>query len=289
MESNEDDQASTDLASTIGNTSIKEKRDSDDDDEPEMALKLVVVGDGTTGKTSLCTRFAQKNFNKKYTQTVGVDFFSRLMMLKPKISVLLQIWDIGGQSLSTNMLANYLYGAHAVLFVYDVVSATTFENLAEWIERVKSITKNYEKQPIFALIGNKTDMEHRRTQPIFALIGNKTDMEHRRTVRIDKHNKLAQNSTMNAFYVSAKTGDSVDLCFRQIAGLIMGVNLSKTDLESDISIVKAPVTVCEVEEPPRKQLSEAAQPASVGESLPIPPDPKKLNDSSRHSSVCSVQ
>uniref|UniRef100_A0A914Q1T0 Ras-related protein Rab-28 n=1 Tax=Panagrolaimus davidi TaxID=227884 RepID=A0A914Q1T0_9BILA len=223
MESNEDDQASTDLASTIGNTSIKEKRDSDDDDEPEMALKLVVI------------------------------------------------WDIGGQSLSTNMLANYLYGAHAVLFVYDVVSSTTFENLAEWIERVKSITKNYEKQPIFALIGNKTDMEHRRT------------------VRIDKHNKLAQNSTMNAFYVSAKTGDSVDLCFRQIAGLIMGVNLSKTDLESDISIVKAPVTVCEVEEPPRKQLSEAAQPASVGESLPIPPDPKKLNDSSRHSSVCSVQ
>uniref|UniRef100_A0A914YJC8 Uncharacterized protein n=1 Tax=Panagrolaimus superbus TaxID=310955 RepID=A0A914YJC8_9BILA len=171
------------------------------------------------------------------------------------------------------MLANYLYGAHAVLFVYDVISATTFENLAEWIERVKSITRNYEKQPIFALIGNKTDMEHRRT------------------VRIDKHNKLAQNSTMNAFYVSAKTGDSVDLCFRQIAGLIMGVNLSKTDLESDISIVKAPVTVCEVEEqPPQKHhLSEAAQPASVGESLPIPPDPKKLNDSSRHSSVCSVQ
>lgn len=70
----------------------------------------------------------------------------------------------------------------------------------------------------------------------------------------------------------------------------MGVNLSKTDLESDISIVKAPVTVCEVEDPPpQKALTEAAQPASVGESLPIPPDPKKLNDSSRHSSVCSVQ
>ena len=68
MGSREEDKPSIDLASTIGNTSIEERRDSDDDDEPEKALKLVVVGDGTTGKTSLCTRFAQKNFNKKYTQ-----------------------------------------------------------------------------------------------------------------------------------------------------------------------------------------------------------------------------
>lgn len=72
MESNEEDQASTDLASTIGNTSIEEKRNSDDDDEPEQSLKLVVVGDGTTGKTSLCTRFAQKNFNKKYAQVYSL-------------------------------------------------------------------------------------------------------------------------------------------------------------------------------------------------------------------------
>lgn len=52
-------------------------------------------------------------------------------------------------------------------------------------------------------------------QPVhMALIGNKTDLEHRRTVRIDKHTRFADQYGMSSHYVSAKTGDSVDLSFK---------------------------------------------------------------------------
>ncbi|KAE9555025.1 hypothetical protein FO519_001771 [Halicephalobus sp. NKZ332] len=257
----EDEQSgNNDIVSTLGNTSLRD-RDSEDEESAEQVLKLVVVGDGTVGKSSLCTRFAQKNFNKKYAQTIGVDFFSRRIILPRNVSVLLQIWDIGGQSLAANMLSNYLFGAHAVLFIYDVMNTATFENLGDWIETIKRLTKNYEK----------------------------ADMEHRRSVRIDKHNKFAEKAGMSSYYTSAKTGDSVDLCFKQITAAILGIQLSKTDIESEITVVKAPVTVCDTDEHPVKPaVMEVKQPHSVKESLPID-NAKKVDHTNRHSSVCSIQ
>lgn len=56
-----------------------------------------------------------------------------------------QLWDIGGQSLSASMLQNYLYGAHGIVFVYDVTNAATFESLNDWVSAVKKITKQLEK------------------------------------------------------------------------------------------------------------------------------------------------
>ena len=47
-------------------------------------LKIVLLGDGTTGKTSIATRLAQNNFEKSYHQTLGVDFFLRRLELPGK-------------------------------------------------------------------------------------------------------------------------------------------------------------------------------------------------------------
>ena len=56
--------------------------DLDDDSSlREHQLKVVLVGDGTAGKTSIITRFCQNNFDKGYNQTVGVDFFLRRIVL----------------------------------------------------------------------------------------------------------------------------------------------------------------------------------------------------------------
>ncbi len=66
--------------------------DSDDDDGIiERTLKIVVVGDGASGKTSLCSRFAQDNFGRQYMQTIGLDFFSRRITLPGNVNVLLQV------------------------------------------------------------------------------------------------------------------------------------------------------------------------------------------------------
>ena len=49
--------------------------------EAGQQIKIVLLGDGTTGKTSLATRISQNNFTKKYDQTLGVDFYLRRLEL----------------------------------------------------------------------------------------------------------------------------------------------------------------------------------------------------------------
>ncbi|CAD5224932.1 unnamed protein product [Bursaphelenchus xylophilus] len=207
---------------------------SSDDEEDEKIIKVVILGDGTCGKTSLCTRFAQRDFTGKYAQTIGVDFFNRRIAMPHGVNVLFQLWDIGGQSLSTNMLGKYIYDADCIVFVYDVTNSASFDSVTDWVGVVKKINKHQEKGVHMALVGNKTDLEHRRT------------------VRIDKHTRFADQYVMSSHYVSAKTGDSVDLSFKLIAAEVMGIQLTKTDVELAINTVEAPVAVLDDNAPHRE-------------------------------------
>jgi Ras-related protein Rab-28 len=52
--------------------------DSDDEDDiKSMQFKVILLGDGAVGKTSIAMRFADDQFSQNYKQTVGVDFFIR--------------------------------------------------------------------------------------------------------------------------------------------------------------------------------------------------------------------
>ena len=88
---------------------------SDSDDEPEnLQYKVVILGNGTVGKTSIINRFIEDSFAKFYKQTVGVDFFVKRLELPGDVYVALQVWDIGGQSIFGMMIGTYIYEANAV-------------------------------------------------------------------------------------------------------------------------------------------------------------------------------
>uniref|UniRef100_A0A8C5X379 Ras-related protein Rab-28 n=1 Tax=Malurus cyaneus samueli TaxID=2593467 RepID=A0A8C5X379_9PASS len=165
--------------------------DSEEEESPDRQLKLVVLGDGTTGKTSLATRFAQETFGKQYKQTIGLDFFLKRILLPGNLNVTLQVWDVGGQTIGGKMLDKYIYGAQGILLVYDITNGQSFENVEDWYNVVKKVNEESE------------------TQPLVALVGNKIDLEHMRTVKADKHQRLCQEKNFSSHFVSAKTGDSV--------------------------------------------------------------------------------
>lgn len=52
---------------------------------------MQVAGDGASGKTSICSRFSQENFARQYKQTIGLDFFSKTMMLPGNVQVTVQV------------------------------------------------------------------------------------------------------------------------------------------------------------------------------------------------------
>ncbi|XP_024429547.1 ras-related protein Rab-28 isoform X1 [Desmodus rotundus] len=197
---------------------------SDSEEESQdRQLKIVVLGDGTSGKTSLATCFAQETFGKQYKQTVGLDFFLRRITLPGNLNVTLQVWDIGGQTIGGKMLDNYIYGAQGILLVYDITNYQSFENLEDWYTVVKKVSEESE------------------TQPLIALVGNKIDLEHMRTVKPEKHLRFCQENGFSSHFVSAKTGDSVFLCFQKVAAEILGIKLNRAEIEQSQRVVKADI------------------------------------------------
>ena len=62
------------------------KNMEDSDDEPEqLQYKLILLGDGAVGKTSIAMRFTEDYFAKQYKQTIGVDFFIKRMVLPGEV------------------------------------------------------------------------------------------------------------------------------------------------------------------------------------------------------------
>lgn len=55
--------------------------DDDDDDFVSYQFKIILLGDGAVGKTSIASRIAEEKFSKNYKQTVGVDFFMKRISL----------------------------------------------------------------------------------------------------------------------------------------------------------------------------------------------------------------
>ncbi|XP_030841486.1 ras-related protein Rab-28 [Strongylocentrotus purpuratus] len=213
---------------------------SDSEDEARdrgKQLKIVVVGDGASGKTSLATRYSQEQFGKQYQQTVGLDFFLKRICIADNTHVSLQVWDIGGQTLGGKMLENYLYGAHGVLLVYDITNYSSFENVEDWYQKLRDVCKDADKFPHVALVGNKADLEHMRT------------------VKDEKHQKLCQEHNMSSHFVSAKTGDSVNLCFQKIAADILGIKLTKAEIQNNTRVVKAEVLKAREDPVPRPMSS----------------------------------
>ncbi|KAM5192962.1 ras-related protein Rab-28 isoform 2-T2 [Mantella aurantiaca] len=220
---------------------------SDSEEESQdRQLKIVVLGDGACGKTSLAMRFAQESFGKQYKQTVGLDFFLKRMTLPGNLNVTLQVWDIGGQTIGGKMLDKYIYGTQGVLLVYDITNYQSFENLEDWFSMVKKVNEESE------------------TQPFVALVGNKIDLEHMRTVKADKHQRFCQENGLGSFFVSAKTGDSVFLCFQRVAAEILGIKLNKAEIEQSQRIVKAEI-------------------------VNYPEDNALLNSANSQSKICSLQ
>uniref|UniRef100_A0A8R1DNF9 Ras-related protein Rab-28 n=1 Tax=Caenorhabditis japonica TaxID=281687 RepID=A0A8R1DNF9_CAEJA len=218
--------------------------------------EIVVVGDGASGKTSICQRFAKESFEKTYHQTLGLDFFSRRIMLPQELQVLVQVWDIGGQSIAGEMIDKYLTGADVVFLVYDVTNSKSFENAGDWLAVVKKNTKD------------NVSVSLERVYPVkLVLMGNKTDLEERRVVSVESHKAFATQNDLMSTYVSAKTGDTVFLTFRQAVAEVLNVGLSRAEVEADIEIVKGtviePVKPTEVQHVRRSDQSKSTSVCSI--------------------------
>eukprot|EP00953_Heterococcus_sp_UTEX-ZZ885_P023877 13098-Heterococcus_DN1.PRE.5 len=135
----------------------------------------------------------------------------------------MQLWDIGGQSIGSKMISNYIHGAHAVLLCYDITNSESFQNLEDWHMVVRRACSSSNSED-----GNNVSQT---AMPFMALVGNKCDLSHMRAVRTERAHVFADENNMHMFFMSAKSGDQVNACFHRLAAQLAGIKMSKAELQ----------------------------------------------------------
>lgn len=90
-----------------------------DKEHYDYLLKLIIIGDSGTGKSCLLHYLIEHRYKKNTTQTVGVEFGCKRIIVGGK-KVKLQIWDTAGQERFRSVTRSYYRGAAGALIVYDI-------------------------------------------------------------------------------------------------------------------------------------------------------------------------
>ena len=128
------------------------------EEDYEMMVKVIIIGDSSVGKTNIMSRYLKNQFLENSKATVGVEFGAKLFNINGH-KIKAQIWDTAGQEKYKAITGAYYKGSKGAFVVYDITRKDTFESIDRWINDLK--TTGDPKLNIM-IIGNKCDLDHRR-------------------------------------------------------------------------------------------------------------------------------
>ena len=131
----------------------------DQHDRMKKVLKILVVGDMGTGKTSLIRQYVHGFFSEFYRSTIGVDFAHKDIQWGDNLLINLQLWDISGQERFGSVTHMYYQEAVGAMIVFDVTVPQNLNVVQIWKKDIDSKVFTTEDKPIpCLLIGNKIDL-----------------------------------------------------------------------------------------------------------------------------------
>jgi len=160
--------------------------------------KIIVVGDGGVGKTSLIKKFTEGSFEQEYIKTIGAQF-SKYESERNGDKIKLLFWDIAGQEDFQFLLPSFYQNAKAAIIAYSLeeneLGKNSFTHVMNWHENIE----NY--------CGNVPTL-------VFA---NKVDLVNEGNLELRDLQKLIDDNNFLGYYLtSAKTGQGVIEAFNAI-------------------------------------------------------------------------
>ncbi|KAB7501111.1 Ras-related protein Rab-21 [Armadillidium nasatum] len=170
-------------------------------------FKVVLLGEGCVGKTSLVLRYVEDKFSDKHISTLQASFLTKRINIDGQ-RVNLAIWDTAGQERFHALGPIYYRDSHGAILVYDITDEDSFQKVKNWVRELRKMLGN---DICLAIAGNKVDLEKDR--------------------HVSKELAETYSEEVGAFhcFTSAKTDEGVDEIFLNLSNQMMKIALEKSD------------------------------------------------------------
>lgn len=157
-------------------------------------LKIIIVGDSGTGKTSFVNKYILNKFTGTYQATIATQFSSKILEID-NVVYRLQFWDIAGQDRNPGTTKIFSKNSNGIVLCCDIKDIKTRENTKQWKESLEQ-NLNLENIPII-IIENKCD-----------LLGENEEDYNKGIEELKKFGQ--ENNIKECFRTSAMTGYGVE-------------------------------------------------------------------------------
>lgn len=156
-------------------------------------LKVILVGNASTGKTSIVDRYIKNIFINKKEATIAPNSLSKLIR-KNNVIYRLHIWDIPGQDKSPALTSVFCKDSHGIIFCCDALVEQSRNDILTWIKSIKEFIDISDLPMI--IMENKCD-----------LLGDENDYDK----GIEELKSFSDNNNfLGAFRTSALNGYNVE-------------------------------------------------------------------------------
>ncbi|XP_053970514.1 ras-related protein Rab-21 [Hylaeus anthracinus] len=162
-------------------------------------FKVVLLGEGCVGKTSVALRYVEDKFNDRHISTLQASFLNKKLTINGK-KVNLSIWDTAGQEKFHALGPIYYRMSNGAILVYDITDEDTFQKVKSWVKELKK------------MLGSEICL---------AIAGNKVDLEKDRSVSIEEAEEYAKQVGAMHFHTSAKLNQNIEEMFLDLTQQMM--------------------------------------------------------------------
>ena len=127
----------------------------------KIKRKIIILGEGGVGKTTLLHRYVSNIFMDSTKMTIGTDFFIKKVDLSIDNAVYqltLLLWDFAGQERFRFILNEYIKGAEGIILAFDLSRIATLYRIKNWIGLLKEGGVWGDPEIKFFLLGTKKDL-----------------------------------------------------------------------------------------------------------------------------------
>ncbi|ENN73127.1 ras-related protein Rab-21 [Dendroctonus ponderosae] len=195
-----------------------------------VSFKVVLLGKGCVGKTSLVLRYVEDKFNGKHITTIQASFLNKKINIDGQ-RLTLAIWDTAGQEKFHALGPIYYRSANGAVLVYDITDVDSFQKVKTWVKELRK------------MLGR--DM-------CLAIVGNKMDLEEERQVPVEEAEEYASKVGATHWFTSAKLNQGVEEMFVGLARDMLAKNALAGTLSRQSSIRRNMLVVTDDEPAPAK-------------------------------------